>query len=269
LGNLKTLLQRLPPGPSALVEVGLLFLPAIPAYLWLWPNLQGDNAWIAQALVYVYFLAGAIFIGRRRWSWGELGFNPGGLWLSLGSTLALLLGRLFIILSVRWKLAPPPLDPARLALDVLYYFGLVALVEELLFRGLIYRALESWGGVRWALWGSSAGFMLWHIFGQGPLIGLTTLVIGLVFALLRWRAGSILGLIVLHGLWDLQSVLQVPGDSSQVLAQGRPELTQPALAEVGTALLVLVPLYLWLVHPRLRRRWAGRAGGSASHPKEA
>jgi len=264
-------LVRLPDGPSALIEVGLLFLPAIPAYLWLWPNVEGDARWLAQALVYAYVLAGIIFIGRRRWGWGELGLNPRGLRLSLACALALLLGRLLIIVSVDWKLAPPPLDPGRLVLEVLYYFGLVALVEELLFRGLVYRALEGWSGDRAAIWGSSFGFMLWHIFGQGPVIGLTTFVIGLVFALLRWRAGGILGLIGLHALWDLQSALLVPslGDSVQILARGRPAFNQPALVGLGTALLVLVPLYLWLVYPRLKGRFGRPGGGSTGHLKEA
>jgi len=246
--------RRWSPGPSALLEVGMMFLPAIPAYLWLWPNLQGNTAWIVQAVVYVYVLAGTLFIGRRRWSWSELGINPCGLWLSLACALALLLGRLLIILSVRWQVAPPPLDPLLLVLDLLYYFCLVGLVEELLFRGLVYHALQSWGGVRAAIWGSSAGFMLWHIFGQGPLIGVTTFVIGLVFALLRWRAGGILGLVILHALWDLQSTLLVSNDNAAILAQDQPEIAQPAFTWIGLGLLVLVPLYLWLIHPRLQRR---------------
>jgi membrane protease YdiL (CAAX protease family) len=244
--------RRWSAGPSALLEVGVMFLPAIPAYLWLWPNLQGDAAWIAQALVYVYVLAGTLFIGRRRWSWSELGMNTCGLWLSLGCGLALLLGRLLIILSVDWELAPPQFSVLALVLNVLYYFCLVGLVEELLFRGLVYRALQSWGGVRAAIWGSSAGFMLWHIFGQGPIIGVTTFVIGLVFALFRWRAGGILGLIILHALWDLQGTLLVANNSAAILEQGRPAISSPPVMWIGLALLVFVPFYLWLIHPRLR-----------------
>ena len=57
-----------------------------------------------------------------------------------------------------------------------------------------------------AIWGSSFGFLLWHVFGQGPLAGMATFVIGLLFALIRWRAGGILGLIIFHGLWDLETV---------------------------------------------------------------
>lgn len=252
--------RRWPPGASALLEVGILFLPAIPAYAWLWPNVSGDTAWIVQSAVYVYVLAGALFIGRRRWSWDALGVNTRGLGLSLACAAAILLGRGLIIFSVNWKLSPPALDPLHLALDVLFYTCLVALAEELLFRGLVYRALESWGGVRAAIWGSSAGFMLWHIFGQGPVLGATTFVIGLAFALLRWRAGGIAGLIVLHALWDLQGTLLVSSDSAAILAQGRPDIAQPVVMWLGLALLVGAPLYLWLAHPRLLRFWEKRSG---------
>jgi hypothetical protein len=31
---------RMHPNLAALLEVGVMFLPAIPAYLWIWPNLE-------------------------------------------------------------------------------------------------------------------------------------------------------------------------------------------------------------------------------------
>jgi hypothetical protein len=62
--------QRLPRGVQALIDVGLLFLPGIPAYLWLWPNVDNtDSLMPAQVLVYLYLLAGCLIIGRRRWTW--------------------------------------------------------------------------------------------------------------------------------------------------------------------------------------------------------
>src|SRR5512141_1552263 len=99
--------------------------------------------------------------------------------------------------------------------------SLSALLEELLFRGLIYRLLEDWRGPRWAVWGSSAGFLLWHVFGQGLLIGFATLLIGLLFALLRRRGGGILGLVVLHALWDLETVLLVADSNAAILGSGK------------------------------------------------
>ena len=60
--------RRFPRGVQALVEVGILFLPGIPAYIWLWPNLESTDWFMpVQVLVYVYFLAGGLIIGRR-WS---------------------------------------------------------------------------------------------------------------------------------------------------------------------------------------------------------
>ena len=94
--------------------------------------------------------------------------------------------------------------------------------------------------------------MLWHIFGQGPVIGVTTLVIGLAFALIRWRAGGIVGLIVLHGLWDLESTLLVAGDNATIFSQGYPAIASRGLLLLGTALLVLTPLYVWLIHPKVK-----------------
>jgi membrane protease YdiL (CAAX protease family) len=238
---------------SALVEIGILFLPAIPAYLWIWPNLKGMPYEIFQVAVYLYILAGTLIIGLRRWSWSQLGLNRKGIGLTLACGLAILAGRLMIILSIDWTIHPASRNFLQLAGDLVYYFGLVGLVEELLFRGLIYRLLEDWRGVRWAIWGSSFGFGLWHIFGQGPLVGGATLVIGLLFALLRWRGGGILGLIVLHGLWDLETVWLVSDSNAAILNPEAITYRYPSLVGLGTVLLLLVPAYLVWVHPRFER----------------
>ncbi len=250
--KLPLFLNRYPPGLSALLEVGILFLPAIPAYLWIWPRLNEPLITVFQSIVYVYILAGTLFIGLRRWRLGELGLNRKGLWLSLFCALSILVGRLLIILSIQWEAQPARLTILGLLWDLFYYFALVALTEELLFRGLVYHALDGWLGVRWAILGSSFGFLLWHIFGQGPLIGLTTFVIGLLFALIRWRAGGIIGLIVLHGLWDLESVLLISDSSAQILGNLQPPIISLSMLWLGTALLFLPVLFLLL--PLFRKR---------------
>jgi membrane protease YdiL (CAAX protease family) len=231
-----------------------MFLPAIPAYIWLWPNVHGTALWVAQLLVYGYVLAGTLFIGLRRWNWGELGLNRSGFWLSLTCGMVLLAGRWMVVRSVAWGGRPTQYSLLALAGQTLYYIAVVGLVEELLFRGLVYRAFEEWLNVRWAIWGSSIGFMLWHVFGQGLLIGAATFLIGLIFALFRWRAGGIVGLIALHGLWDLQGVLLVADSNDQVLSWGRPEIQYPALMWVGLALMVGVPIYLWKIYPKVAAR---------------
>jgi len=240
-----------PRSRSALLEIGLLFLPAIPAYLWIWPNLKGSQNDYFQVLTYLYVLAGTLLIGRRRWNWDQLGINRQGLGLTLACGLAILGGRLMIILSIDWAVRPAHLTWLHLAGDLLFYFGLVGLVEELLFRGLIYRLLEDWQGVRWAIWGSSFGFGLWHIFGQGALVGLVTAAIGLLYAQIRWRGGGIVGLIVLHGLWDLESIWLVADANSAIFSPGTVTFRYPALVYLGTLLLMIVPVYLAWLHPRL------------------
>lgn len=239
---------------KVLYEIGVMFLPAIPAYLWVWPNLQGTALDVFQVIVYLYILAGTLIIGLRRWNWSELGLNRHGFWLTLACSVVILAARLMIILGINWSAQPPQLSWLRLLGNILFYFGLVGLVEELLFRGLVYRLFEEWGGVRWAIWGSSFGFLLWHIFGQGPVVGLATLVIGVLFALIRWRAGGILGLIILHGLWDLETVLLVAETNTEILVPGKITFSNLPLIWLGTILLFLTPVYLWKIHGFRRKQ---------------
>jgi len=85
---------------GALAEVVLLFTPAVPAYLWLWPAVSGTR-WLTsvQVGVYLYFLAGSLAIGLRRWSLSQLGLNRRGILLSLACGLAFILGRTLVLLG--------------------------------------------------------------------------------------------------------------------------------------------------------------------------
>ncbi len=244
--------RKLPPGLSALLEVVVMFLPAIPAYLWLWPNVEGTSAWIANSLSDLYAIAGSLFIGLRRWTLDELGVNLKGLWLGLACALAIVAGRSLVILSVDWNLPQPQLSPLRLVGEFVFDFALVGVGQELLFRGLIYRAFEEWRGIRWAIWGSSICFGLWHL-GGGPLIILATALYGLLFALLRWRTGSILGAILVHGLMDFAGTLLLPTTDVVSVGLSRPNISHISWMIFGLVLIIVPPLYLWLFHPRLKR----------------
>jgi hypothetical protein len=66
---------------SAVRELAIWFLPSIPALIWLWPNLHDERVLMAvQSAAYAYVLAGVVWIGRRRWSWDQLGVNRRGGW---------------------------------------------------------------------------------------------------------------------------------------------------------------------------------------------
>jgi membrane protease YdiL (CAAX protease family) len=240
--------SKLPQGLSALLEVGVMFLPAIPAYLWLWPYVEGTSAWIANSLTDLYAIAGSLVIGLRRWNLGALGVNRKGLWLGLACGLVIVTGRSLVILSVDWNLPIPQFSPMRLMGEFVFDFVLVGIGQELLFRGLIYRAFEDWRGTRWAIWGSSICFGFWHL-GGGPIIIVTTALYGLVFALLRWRTGGIVGGILVHGLMDFAGALILP--SSDVLSLGRPNIIHPSWMIFGLVLIIAPPIYLWLFRPHV------------------
>src|SRR3990170_6219639 len=94
-------MRKFHPEVSALIEVGMLFLPSIPAYIWLWPAVSGtDLLYPVQCLVYVYILCGTLFIGLRRWTWGQLGLNRRGIPLSLACGTVLIAERLLAQLAL-------------------------------------------------------------------------------------------------------------------------------------------------------------------------
>jgi membrane protease YdiL (CAAX protease family) len=231
-------------GLKALLEIGLMLAPGIPASIWIWPKITG-TAWAApaQILVYAYFLMGALLIGLRRWNLSQLGINRHGIVLSLLSGGALLLGRILIVLGTNLAIGLPSVSPSQLLFDFLFYVFLVGAVEEFLFRGLIYHALKQVQGTRLAIWGSALVFGLYHVGWQGVIGGVGTALIGLIFGVIRWRAGGILGLILVHGLIDFVAVETYQAASLPMIEQA--QINNPAWAILGALIVAAVPLILW------------------------
>ncbi len=244
-------MRPLRPEVAALLEVGVLLLPGIPALIWLWPRVAGTPYlnWV-QVLVYFYVLGGTLLIGLRRWTWGQLGVN----WRSLG--VGLVFGSVLIVeqllgrVVVGYSLALRPFAPVRLAGEIVFYFGLVGVVEELLFRGLIFHALENWRGPALAILGSALGFAVWHIGRMGILI-FSAFLFGLFWGLVRWRAGGITGLVIVHGLYDLVATEFAGSPGSISLGEFLSlRIVNPWAAIAGDALLLAAALYLWKAYPR-------------------
>lgn len=235
---------RLSSAQSALVELGILFLPGIPAVIWLWPRLS-ETEWNTpvQAAVYVYLIAGAFFIGLRRWNWDQLGLNRQGIGFALACGAIVILGRILVLLATSIPLSFQFATIERALGETVYYFLLVGLGEELIFRGLMYRALHEWRGTRWAIWGSSLGFGLFHLGHIDPTI-VVAVFIGALFAAIRWRTGGIIGLIVVHALVDLSVVAIVP-DLSMAYLVGEVQIQNWFLVALGYAMMVGVGVYLW------------------------
>ena len=94
-------MRKYHPGVPALIEVGILFLSAIPAYIWLWSAVRGTELlYPVQSLAYVYVLCGTLFIGLRRWKWGQLGLNRHRIDLSLACGTVLIAERLLAQLAL-------------------------------------------------------------------------------------------------------------------------------------------------------------------------
>jgi membrane protease YdiL (CAAX protease family) len=232
-------MRKLCPELSALVELGLLFIPSIPAFVWLWPGISGTGfSDLVQSLVYVYVLCGTLFIGLRHWTWGQLGLNRRGIVLSLVCGAILIAERVLVApLALGLPLSLRPFVLGRVVGEIVFYFGLVEVVEELLFRGLVYQILDRWRGPGLAILGSALGFALWHIGWMGPLI-LGPFLIGIVFGLVRWRAGGIVGLILVHGIFDLASVeMPMPASLRGIDQVLQIRIVNPFAVVVGDALL--------------------------------
>ena len=240
---------------SALIELGILFLPSIPALIWLWPNIDGTAFYYpVQCLVYIYFLGGALFIGLRRWTWEELGLSMGGIVLSLACSTVLLIERFLAPLALGIPLDFQPFALWRIIGEILFYFGMVGAVEELLFRGLVYQIFDSWYGPGLAIFCSSLGFALWHIGWMGPLI-IAPFFLGIIFGLIRWRTGNIAGLILVHGAFDLLGIeMPLPISFSTIIDQVlQHRIAYPWAIVIGDTLMIAIILYLWKVHPRLQQ----------------
>jgi membrane protease YdiL (CAAX protease family) len=89
---------------------------------------------------------------------------------------------------------------------------------------------------------------------MGPLI-FAPFIIGLIFGLIRWRAGGIVGLILVHGLFDLVGVeIQTPFTLESLDQIRQIALANPIAILVGDALLLALVIYLWKIHPAGRGR---------------
>jgi membrane protease YdiL (CAAX protease family) len=243
---------RTNPSLGALAEVLLLFTPAIPAYLWLWPAVSGTR-WLTpvQIAVYLYFLVGSLVIGLRRWSLSQLGLNGQGIFLSLGCGLAFVLGRTLVLLGTSLWAGFRPMGLLRLAGDVLYYFVAVGLAEELLFRGVIYHALDTLKGPRLALWGSALAFGFYHV-GVGGVLGfIGGLLSGVILGAIRLRGGGIVGPVLVHGLIDVTAIEMAPAvttwDFSHVA------FPHPLLIVVGYSVIIGLLVFLWKLAPASHR----------------
>ncbi len=207
----------------ALVLGGGIFVASIAAMAWLGLDrmqaaMAGGGTGDAGALMVATALcfgvalpAIGIAVARHgRAAPGLLGFapvHPGWLWRAALMVLALsvfldqvvlrILTAIFgdLKMSVGDMVAAMTTDTPQALLAVLLIGGLAPLVEELVFRGLVWGWLTGRWGVRVAIPVSSGLFALAHV---EPLHVALVFPIGLLLGWLRWRTGSIWPPIAAH-----------------------------------------------------------------------
>jgi len=82
--------------------------------------------------------------------------------------------------------------------------------EELVWRGVIQRALTARLGAVGGLLAATALYAVVHLFSGNPLLILAALVCGLFWGVLYQRTGSIVLVVISHTAWDLVVFLILP-----------------------------------------------------------
>ena len=202
-------------------------------------NADGVMALVVQMLA--FHVSALIMIGvllfRRGISWGDafgLGAPRWGFTLAVGALVGML------VLPAAWVLgllsalglenAGFPVKPQQAVqlvqgaattsertLTALMAIGLAPVVEEILFRGIIYPTVKQVGYPRAAIWGTAFVFAAIH---ATPAIFLPLFLLGALLAHLYERTGNLLAPITTHVVFNLVN-------------------------------------FLWLTNPELIRRWFG------------
>jgi uncharacterized protein len=201
------------------------------------------DAWFGPAVWATYTLLAAGLVTGLGW-WHRIGFMRTGS-RSLGLRLIAYpaaTGAVFLLFGI--NLAPSQVVPL-----VLVGAPLIALNEELFFRGVVLEGLRPQGW-RWAIIGSAAMFGASHAVNilAGANLPFTLMQIaattagGVAFAAIRIRTGSLWPLIVLHVILDVMALTTLTGDA----------VDMPILIPVLMAWLAL-NLSLWRYGWRLLR----------------
>lgn len=182
----------------------------------LWPEI--DGAVVASSLNYQLLITGVMevsvlaFIGfwivvvrRRRlgetFNWFGLGGRSRAYWIRLGLGLAVIAG----IASTLGPKDPTPLEELvrntkNLVPFIVFGIAIAPLIEELIFRGFLFRVFDDIGG-RWlAIPASAVPFALLHLMQLGSnWVGFAVILsIGSLLSVIRGLTGSIVPSLTVH-----------------------------------------------------------------------
>lgn len=203
--------------PAAAITISVGSLRGADVSIPIWFAVLGSAAYVA-----LWLAVWLMVVERRGVSWGALGFRrvkPGLLLAMVPAGFALLILNILLIVPTTYLLGlgdpdasggqDEVFDPegGMSALDALLLavplVVLAPIVEELLFRGLLYRYLRGRMGIVVAVALSALVFAVLHVVIP-PLF-----LMGIVLAILTERTGSLLPGIVLHATNNAMVVLAI------------------------------------------------------------
>jgi hypothetical protein len=184
-------------------------------------SLVSPPVYVVGVGVYLAILAGIYLFAARRAGWGALGVR------TTASANLLIVPPLFVVgvialLAVNGALAlalgsfenpqaasitgGQPLGAGELAAGLLLIAGLVPLVEELFFRGMVYPLIRARMGALPAVALNALLFALVHFI---PLLIPGLFVVGMLLAYLRERSGSIWPSVLYHMLQNSLALIAI------------------------------------------------------------
>ena len=162
---------------------------------------SGHEWWVRDTIMDVPRLIAfgfAFWVGRYFWGLDGLGWHArrckqGLIWGAIAACL--------ICSDGLFRLKPTGYSVSVLAVVSLSSV-VVALMEETLFRGLLFNALSDLGGRQWAIWVPTVLFTAYHVQAQ-PIAGWPFIfAAGLFLAVLRWQGVGLVWLVLSHAVGD-------------------------------------------------------------------
>ncbi|MDS9470075.1 CPBP family intramembrane glutamic endopeptidase [Paracoccus sp. MBLB3053] len=202
-----------------------------------------------SGIAWQVLLASLLLVCVMSWAgWRDLGFRA-----PASATLRVLwLPGLFILLLFLWAVflgLPAP----GVMMMVLANTLLVGFSEEVMFRGVLFRAinlrLRIWPAIIW----TSASFGLVHVlngfltgsFGTAFIQAIAAACTGLLLVAILLRTGSLWVAIVFHALWDWVCFLVVLGAQSIANDHTAGGATAAGPARLLVPFLIVLPNLLW------------------------
>jgi len=140
----------------------------------------------------------ALVVGLKLWGRRGLGLHADRVVAGIG------IGAASVVLGLlgNFSRAPTAGYPAHVLAVLAVSSLIVALHEELVFRGVIFTGLRDWLGSQVAIWISSVLFVVYHVQAQPLAEWPTIFLFGVLYAVLRDRGVGLWWLILAHAALD-------------------------------------------------------------------